>query len=370
VEPGTFDGTAGIALLLLLPTSVLFVAAAIRRSGAPRWAWACFLFGTVGVLVLLHLAGGVRYPVDAPERNALDPWDFFQFVGLGAGRIGVVVNAVVATARGLRHPVPYDEVLPRRETALVVAAYSTMAVAAAVPAVWWASGLGVVPLPVELPVVLAAVAFLTTALLLRWRRLRVLDEADRPIGFPWPADAVVAVWLVGALAAGPLVAGSGLPDGSLVARPDEGRPPTAPRSAEPEWPGPTPVASTSLDAAAIEAGTRALLADSIDRAGPLDDLTSPTPAPADAPPVVLVEQACDQGGRRWTGSLVLPTVRPQDLAPRVLAGWRAAGYVPIDRAMGTDVVGPVRPDAAVERMRLGGGTDGVHLDVRSFCTSG
>lgn len=369
MDPETFDGTAGVGLFLLMPASVVFVAAAIRRLGVPRWGWAGFLLGVVGVLVLLDLAGRVRYPVDAPAPGGLATWDFFQAAGLGLGRIGVAVNAVVAAAWCVVRPTPFHEQLPRRETRLLVAAYTTMAVATAVPATWWSAGLGVVPLVVELPVVLAAVAFLTVALVLRVRRLRSVPEDERPsIVTLWPADAAVAVWLVGALAVGPLFAGSGLPDASRVPIPERATPAT-PRTPDPEWPGPTPASSTSLDAAGIEHGTRALLQDSVDRAGPLDDLASSTPAPAAAVPVVLTEEAC-AGGRRWTGSLVLPSVRPQDVAARVLAGWRGAGYAPIDRAMGTDVIGPLGPDAAVERMRLGGGSDGVHVDVESFCTGG
>lgn len=372
MEPETFDGTAGIALLVLLPASVLFVAAAIRRTGVPRWAWVFYLLGVVGVLVLLHLAGQVRYRVDAPEPGAFGGWDFFQFVGLGLGRVGVAVNAVVATVWCVLRPAPYHERLPRRETLLLVAAYTAMAVATAVPAAWWGFGLGVVPPFVELPVVLQAAGFLTTALTMRWRRLRTVAEDDRPsITTLWPADAVAAVWLVGALAVGPLFAGSGLPDAARVPPQSESEPrPSSTWTLEPEWPGPTPAAATTLDASGIETGTRALLEDTVRWAGPLDDLASPTPAAAEAPPVVVTEQVCDGGGRRWTGSLVLPTVRPQDLAPRVLAGWHDAGYEPIDRAMGTDLVGPQHADAAVERMRLGGGTDGVHVDVESFCTTG
>lgn len=366
MDPETFDGTAGIALLVLLPASVLFAAAAIRRVGPPRWAWAFFVLGVVGVLVLLHLAGQVRYEVDPPPRAG---WAFFQFVGLGLGRVGVAVNAVAATVWCVLRPAPYHERLPRRETRLLVAAYTAMAVATAVPAGWWGAGLGVVPPVVELPVVLAAAGFLATALTVRWRRLRTAAEDDRPsITTLWPADAVVAVWLVGALAVGPLFAGSGFPEGAPVpvAEPE----PSSTWTLEPEWPGPTPAGATTLDAAGIEAGTRALLEDTVRWAGPLDDLSSPTPARAEAPPVVLTEQVCDGGGRRWTGSLVLPTVRPQDLAPRVLDGWHDAGYEPIDRAMGTDLVGPLHADAAVERMRLGGGADGVHVAVESFCTTG
>ena len=312
MEPETFDGTAGIALLVLLPASVLFVATAIRRLGVPRWAWVFFLLGVAGVLVLLHLAGQVRYRVDAPEPGAFGGWDFFQFVGLGLGRVGVAVNAVVATVWCVLRPAPYHERLPRRETLLLVAAYTAMAVATAVPAAWWGFGLGVVPPFVELPVVLAAAGFLTTALTMRWRRLRTVAEEDRPsITTLWPADAVAAVWLVGALAVGPLFAGSGLPDAARVPPQSESEPrPSSTWTLEPEWPGPTPAAATTLDAS------------------------------------------------------------PQDLAPRVLAGWHDAGYEPIDRAMGTDLVGPQHADAAVERMRLGGGTDGVHVDVESFCTTG
>lgn len=376
MDPQTFDGTAGVGLLLLMPTSVLFAAAAIRRLGAPRWAWVAFLSGVVGVLVLLHFAGRVRYDVDVPDPAPFSPWDLWQFVGLGLGRVGVAVNGAVAAAWGILRPRRAAERLPRREGRLVVASSLTMAVAAAVPAAWWATGLGVVPLLVELPVVLAAAGFLAAALTLRMRRLRTARGADGRSGTGgpsgatlWPADAVVAVWLVGALAVGPLFLGSGQPDGALAAEP-VGRPSTSPRTPDPEWPGPTPAASTSLGATAVERGTRALLADTVRWAGPLDDLAAPTPASAGPPPVVLVEQACDGDGRRWTGSLVLPTVRPQDVAARVLAGWRDADYAPIDRAMGTDVVGPVRSDAAVARMRLGGGTDGVHVDVESFCTTG
>ncbi len=224
-----------------------------------------------------------------------------------------------------------------------------------------------VPLLVELPLVVTAAAVLTWSLVLRARRLRSAAEDDRPsIETTWPADSVVAVWLVGALAVGPLFAGSGRPDAPPVPQAGRGRHRDSPVDAGPEWPGPTPVTTTTLDGAAVESGTRSLLEDTVRWAGPLDDLSSPTPASAEPPPVVLTEQRCD-AGRRWSGSLVLPTVRPQDLAPRVRSGWESAGYAAVDRAMGTDLVMPVRDDAAVERMRLGGGADGVHVSVESFC---
>lgn len=368
MEPNTFDSVATLALLLLMPASVLFVAAALRRLRIPRWAWSLYLLGIAGVLVLLHLVGHVRYEVD----DRVQPfWDFGQDVGLGLGRIGVAVNAVAAVAWCVFGPREYHEQLPRRETRLLVVAYGVTAVAAALPAVWWGVGLGIVPLSVELPVAVSGVGLLTATVTIRWRRLRVLAEDDRPsITTLWPMDAVVASWLVSALAVGPLVAGTGLPDADW--HPLSAARPTTPAAApeDGDWPGPVPETTTTLDAAAIEEGTRALLEDTVRWAGPLDDLTSPTPAPAAAPTVALVAAACAGGGRRWTGSLVLPTVRPQDLAPRVQRGWDRAGYAAVDRAMGTDIVMPLRVDAAVERMRLGGGPDGVHVSVESFCTDG
>lgn len=371
MDPDAFDAAAGTALFLLMPAAVLFAAAALRRMGVPRWSWALFLLGTGGVLVLLHLAGDVRYSLDRPSPDTIVGWGFGQSVGLGLGRIGVAVNAVAAAVWIATRRTGYHERLPGRETGLLVAAYGAMAIATALPATWWAVGLGVVPLAVEAPVVLAGAAFLTVSLALRWRRHRRIPEDELPsIVTTWPADAVVAVWLSGALAIGPLFAGSGLPDASLWPRPESATSSGPARTPGPEWPGPTPVASTSLDATAVEDGTRALLADTIRWAGPLDDLSSPTPARADAPPVVLTEERCDGDGRRWTGALVLPTVRPQDLAPRVLDGWEAAGYAAVDRAMGTGLAMPLRVDAAVERMRLGGGADGVHVTVESFCVGG
>ncbi|WP_439693116.1 hypothetical protein ACRQ4B_02420 [Curtobacterium sp. SP.BCo] len=363
MEPNAFDATAGVALLVLMPSSVLFVAAALRRLGIPRWSWSLYLLAVAGVLVLLHQPDAVRYPVDDP-----DPWsDWYQFIGLGLGRIGVGVNAVAAAVWIAVRRKGYHERLPRRETRLVAAAYGVMAIATALPATWWAIGLGVVPLLAELPLVVTAAAVLTWSLVLRARRLRSAAEDDRPsIETTWPADSVVAVWLVGALAVGPLFAGSGRPDASLVPQPDAAVTATPRSTPDPEWPGPTPVTTTTLDGAAVESGTRSLLEDTVRWAGPLDDLSSPTPASAEPPPVVLTEQRCD-AGRRWSGSLVLPTVRPQDLAPRVRSGWESAGYAAVDRAMGTDLVMPVRDDAAVERMRLGGGADGVHVTVESFC---
>jgi len=371
VDPDAFDAAAGTALLLLMPAAVLFAAAGLRRLGVPRWSWALFLLGIGGVLVLLHLDGRTRYELDGPYPDTIVGWGFGQFVGLEFGRIGVAVNAVAAAVWIATRRTGYHERLPERETGLLVAAYGTMAVATALPATWWAVGLGVLPLFVELPVVLAGAAFLTASLTLRWRRHRGIPEDELPsIMTTWPADAVVAVALSGALAIGPLFAGSGLPDASLLSRPGSATSSAPARTPEPEWPGPTPVTSTGLDAAAVEDGTRTLLDDTIRWAGPLDDLSSPTPARAASPPVVLTEERCDGEGRRWTGTLVLPTVRPQDLAPRVLTGWESAGYAAVDRAMGTDLVMPLRADAAVERMRLGGGPDGVHVAVESFCVRG
>jgi len=373
VEPGAFDGAATIALLLLLPAAALFVAAALRRLRVPRWSWSLYLLGTAGVLLLLHLAGSTRYEPDHAEVDPDPFWDFGQFVGLGFGRIGVAVNAIAATIWIVTRRRGYHERLTTRETRLLVAAYGVMAVATALPATWWAVGLGIVPLLVELPVALIGAACLTAALILRHRRHRGAADDDLPsVMTPWPADAAVAVWLTGALAVAPLFAGSGLPDWSTVPDPDAAATPSpvAPpqgQAPEPEWAGPTPVTSTRLDPGAVVTGTRAMLVDTVRWAGPLDDLSSPTPAPAAPPTVVLTEASCDGGGRRWIGSLVLPTVRPQDLAPRVQAGWDAAGYAVIDHAMGTDLVMPVRDDAAVERMLLTGRTDGVHVDVESFC---
>ena len=371
MDPDAFDAAAGTALFLLMPAAVLFAAAALRRLGVPRWSWALFLLGIGGVLVLLHLDGHKRYELDGPSPDTIVGWGFGQFVGLEFGRIGVAVNAVAAAVWIATRRKGYHERLPERETGLLVAAYGTMAIATALPATWWAVGLGVVPLVVEAPVVLAGAAFLTVSLTLRWRRHRRIPEDELPsIVTTWPADAVVAVGLSAALAIGPLFAGSGLPDASLWPRPESATSPGPPRTPEPEWPGPTPVTSTSLDTTAVEDGTRTLLTDTIRWAGPLDDLSSPTPARADPPPVVLTEERCEGEKRRWTGSLVLPTVRPQDLAPRVLDGWESAGYAAVDRAMGTDLVMPLRGDVAVERMRLGGGTDGVHVTVESFCVGG
>lgn len=365
MDPNAFDGVAGVGLLLLMPVSVLFVAAALRRLAVPRWSWALYLLGVAGVLVLLHFAGHTRYEVD-DDRQIW--WDFGQFVGLGLGRIGVGVNAVVATAWILSHPRGADEVLPRRETRLVVASSLAMALAAALPATWWAVGLGIVPVTVELPVVAVGLSFLAVAVWLRERRVRRAGEVPQQPESTWPLGAVVAIALVGLLAVGPLITGSGLPDGSLGRAPETATTTEPSVTPDPDWPGPVPTTTTTLDADAIEAGTRSLLEDTIRWAGPLDDLSSPRPAAARPPQVELVAERCDDGGRRWTGSLVLPTVRPQDLAPRVQAGWDAAGYAAVDRAMGTDLVMPLRGDAAVERMRLGGGPDGVHVDVESFCT--
>lgn len=363
MDPNAFDSVAGVGLLLLMPVSVLFVAAALRRLAVPRWSWVLYLLGVAGVLVLLHGAGHTRYEV---EDHSHFGWQFGQFVGLGLGRIGVGVNAVVATAWIVFRSPRADEVLPRRETRLVVASYLTMALATALPATWWAVGLGIVPIAVELPVVAVGLSFLAVAVWLRERRVRRAGEVRQQPESTWPLGAVVAIAVVGSLAVGPLLTGSGLPDGSVGPAPDVAV--TAAPTTDPDWPGPVPTTTTTLDADAIEADTRSLLEDTVRWAGPLDDLSSPTPAAARPPQVELVAERCDDGGRRWTGTLVLPTVRPQDLAPRVQAGWDAAGYAAVDRAMGTDLVMPLRGDAAVERMRLGGGPDGVHVDVESFCT--
>ncbi|QQD76145.1 hypothetical protein I8920_15350 [Curtobacterium sp. YC1] len=210
MEPQSFDGAAWAALMLLMPTSVLFVAAALRRLGLPRWTWSLYLLGVAGGLVLLHSAGHTRYEV--PEiGSGLNWWDFGQFVGLGLGRIGVGANAVVVTAWMLRRPRLHDDQLDRCGTRLVVTSYLAMAVASALPATWWAVGLGIVPLLIELPIVVVSWACLALALVLGSRRIPGTPGADRSSDSTWPVDAIVVAWLVGALAVGPLFAGSGLP---------------------------------------------------------------------------------------------------------------------------------------------------------------
>lgn len=199
--------------MLLMPTSVLFVAAALRGLGLPRWTWSLYLVGVAGGLVLLHFAGHTGY--EAPETGSgSNWWDFGQFVGLGLGRIGVGVNAVAATVWMLRRPRLHDDRLDRRETRLVVLAYLAMAVASALPAMWWAVGLGIVPLLIELPIVVAGWFCLAVAVVLCRRRIRGAPGSDLSLGPVWPVDAIVVAWLVGTLAVGPLFAGSGLPSTS------------------------------------------------------------------------------------------------------------------------------------------------------------
>lgn len=362
MEPGGFDNAAGVALLLGMPTAVLFAAAAVRRSGAPRWAWGVFTLGIVGVLVLLDRAGDVRYP--GPVDPPIGTWDSGQFLGLAFGRIGVALNGAACAAVGVfRAPRPRRHPLSRTEGRVLATAYSALAAGAALPAVWWGTGAGLPSLAVTLPVVGLGTALFAATLVLRWRRLgSVIEDDRRTVVSFWPADAVVAVVVTVLVVAANGALGSGLPDPRLV--PDDR--PTAVRTPEPEWPGPTPAETTTLGADAVRSGTRAALEDTVRWAGPLDDLTSPTPAPASPPAVTLVEERCD-GGVRWTGSLVLPSVRPQDVADRVQRGWERSGYAVVDVAMGTERIMPLRGSSPVHVMRLGGGTDGVHVAVESFC---
>lgn len=369
MAPGTFDTIAGTALLVLLPASVLFAAAALRRLRPPRWSWVLFAVGIVGVLWLLHLAGDTRYPVGDESRPYDQDRNWSQWVGLGLGRLGVAVNGGVAAVVGVaRRRRPPSLQLTGREARLAAGAYLALAVATALPATWWAIGLGLPPAALVVPFAVVGAGLLATALTLRWRRLGRLEEDDRPdVVSLWPADATVGVGLAVLLVVATVSQGSGPPDAGLLPVVADPATPTAAATPAPEWPGPVPVTSTTRSPAAIESGTRALLEDTIGWARPLDDLSSPTPAAATPPAVVLTPTTCPEGGRRWTGSLVLPSVRPQDTAPRVLRGWVRSGYAAVDRGMGTDLVMPLTDVAAVERMRLGGGLDGVHVDVESFC---
>ncbi|PZE72454.1 MULTISPECIES: hypothetical protein [unclassified Curtobacterium] len=210
MEPRAFDGAAWAALMLLMPTSVLFVAAALRRLRLPRWTWLLYLLGVAGGLAFLHVAGHTRY--EAPDTGSgSNWWDFGQFVGLGLGRIGIGINAVAATVWMLRRPRLPDDQLDRRENRLVVLSYLVMAVASALPAMWWGIGLGIVPLLIELPIVVAGWVCLAVAVVLYRRRILGVPGADRSLGPVWPVDAIVVAWLVGTLAVGPLFVGSGLP---------------------------------------------------------------------------------------------------------------------------------------------------------------
>lgn len=367
MQPDQFDTLAGLALLVLLPTAVLFAASAIRVARSPWWTWLVFLGAVGGLLVWLHGTDWSQYP--EPADDEWGRYDFSQFVGLGLGRLGVGVNATVCALHGLRthrrrrRAVRHVTVLEAR---LLTVSSLALAAACAAPALWWTSGAGLPPWPV--PVAPAALG-LAAAAVVAVRCSRRGLGLDTPV---WRvASAVVAVVFAVAVVSG----GSGGPDARLA--PDvEAQPrPTSPSTPDPwdDWPaayGPHPADTTTLDAAAVQAGTRALLEDTVRWAGPLDDLTSPTPAPAPARVVELVPSACPDGGTRWTGQLLLPTVRPQDLAPRVLAGWERAGYTAADRAMGTDTRWPVGPHAAVQRMQIGGDGTGVHVIAESFCVAG
>lgn len=367
MQPDRFDTLAGLALLVLLPTAVLFAASAIRVARWPWWTWLVFLGAVGGLLVQLHLTHWGPYPT--PADDEWGRYDSGQFVGIGFGRIGVGVNAAVCALHGLRthrqrrRSVRHVTVLEAR---LLTVSSLALATACATPALWWTSGAGLPPWP--LPVALAGLGLAAVV-------VAVVRCARRGLGPDVPvarlASAIVAAMLAVAVASG----GSGGPDVTLAPDVDAQPRPTTPSTPDPwaDWPdayGPHPADTTTLDAAAVQAGTQALLEDTVRWAGPLDDLTSPTPAPAPAPVVELVPSTCPDGGTRWTGALLLPTVRPQDLAPRVLAGWERAGYTAADRAMGTDSRWPVGPDAAVQRMQIGGDGTGVHVTAESFCVVG
>ncbi|MFJ4295721.1 hypothetical protein [Curtobacterium sp. NPDC089689] len=363
MELGAFDTAVGAALLFGMPSAVLFVAAALRRLGVPRWVWGVFALAIVGVLVLLDGAGQVRYPV--PDETPFD--DFGQSVGLGLGRIGVAVNGAVCAVRGgFRRPARPSLQVSGREARVLSGSYVALAAALVVPVLWWSSGLGL-PAPfLTVPLAVIGVALFVFALVLRLRRLGTLPEDDRPsVVSLWPADAVVGVMLTALLVGAVGSLGGGVPD-RVRTVPDAEDRPSASAKPDPDWPGPVPTEHTTLDAAAVESGTRRALADSVRWAGPLDDLSSPTPARATAPPIALTEERCN-GGVRWTGSLVLPSVAPQDVADAVQRGWERSGYAVVDRAMGTDFLMPVEDALPVHRMALGGGQDGVHVDVESFC---
>ncbi len=363
MELGAFDTAVGAALLFGMPAAVLFVAAALRRLSVPRWTWGVFAAGIVGVLVLLDGAGDVRYPV--PGATPFE--DFGQWVGLALGCVGVAVNgAVCALVGGFRRPARPSLQVSGREARVLSGAYLALASALVVPVVSWSCGLGLPSPLLTVPLLAVGVALFGLALTLRSRRLGLLPEDDRPsVVSLWPADAVTGVLLTALLVVANGSLGGGVPDRVRTVPDAEERRSTSP-APDPDWPGPVPTGHTTLDAAAVEAGTRRALADTVRWAGPLDDLSSPTPARASAPPVSLTEERCD-GGVRWTGSLVLPSVTPQDVADAVQRGWERSGYAVVDRAMGTDFLMPVEDALPVRRMALGGGQDGVHVEVESFC---
>lgn len=363
MELGAFDTAVGAALLFGMPAAVLFVAAALRRLSVPRWVWGVFAAGIVGVLVLLDGAGRVRYPV--PDETPFD--GFGQFVGLGLGCVGVVVNGVVcAVLGGFRRPARPSLQVSGREARILSGAYLALAATLVVPVISWSCGLGLPTPLVTVPLLAVGVALFVLALALRSRRLGLLPEDDRPsVVSLWPADAVVGVLLTAMLVVAVGSLGGGVSD-RLRTVPDAEDRPSASAKSDAEWPGPVPTERTTLDATAVETGTRRALTDSVRWAGPLDDLSSPTPARASAPPVSLTEERCE-GGVRWTGSLVLPSVSPQDVADAVQRGWERSGYAVVDRAMGTDFLMPVEDALPVRRMALSGGQDGVHVSVESFC---
>ncbi|KTR09709.1 hypothetical protein [Curtobacterium luteum] len=365
MELGAFDTAAGAALLFGMPAAVLFVAAALRRLGVPRWVWGVFALSIIGVLVLLDVAGHVRYPV--PDGTPIGTGDFGQFVGLALGRVGVAVNgAVCVVVGGFRRPARPSLQVSGREARVLSGAYLGLAAALVVPVVSWSSGLGLPSPLLTVPLLAVGVGLFVLALALRLRRLGLLPEDDRPsVVSLWPADAVVGVLLTALLVGAVGSLGGGAPD-RVRTVPDAEDRRDASATPDPDWPGPVPTEHTTLDATAVESGTRAALADSVRWAGPLDDLSSPTPARASAPGVSLTEERCD-GGVRWTGSLVLPSVAPQDVAGAVQRGWERSGYAVVDRAMGTDFLMPMADALPVRRMSLGGGQDGVHVDVESFC---
>ncbi|MCJ1715254.1 hypothetical protein [Curtobacterium sp. VKM Ac-2922] len=362
MDPQRFDGMAGLALSLLLPVAVLFVASAIRVSRAPRWTWLVFLAAVGGLLVGSAEIHWSQYPT--PADNEWGRYDGGQFLGFRLGFVGVTVNAAVCAVHGLVTDSRRRWIRPFTvlEARLLTASSLALATACAAPAAWWVSGAGLPPWPV--PVLPAALGL--SLAVVAWVR------ADRRgLGLDAPVLRVVSAIVGCALAVAVVSSGSGGPDLSLV--PDTAPPRQTPASTpDPwaDWPaasGPHPVDTTTLDAAAVQDGTRAMLQDTVRWAGPLDDLSSPTPAAAPAPPVALRQVACPSGGSRWTGTLTLPTARPQDVATRVLRGWEHAGYTAADRAMGTDTRWPIDTDAAVQRMQIGGDRTGVQVTAESFC---
>lgn len=216
MDPQRFDGTAGLALGLLLPLSVLFVASGIRVSRAPWWTWLVFLAAAGGLLVNSSDLDWTRYPEPLVDDD-YGRYDGGQFLGFLLGWAGVAVNAAVSAVHGL---VTHRRRRSSRrftslEARLLTASSLALAAACATPAAWWSSGAGLPPWPV--PVLPAAIG-LVLAVIVSVRGHR------RGLGLDTPVSRVASAIVGCMLAVAVVSSGSGGPDVSLV--PDAAPEPT------------------------------------------------------------------------------------------------------------------------------------------------